>query len=682
VGVIYDKSYHLPGDIATVYMEVENSTTGAPQMGVTQLFVSGCYYGKAAPAVCANIGSTLGSYPTPLNLTSEQFTVPPDAEPGTQLHVVVEANVTIDGLTYSENSTSTALNIATPDAPTACVTSTVGDISTSCAPPCTIAEFCSILSPGESFLLQVNTLVTEDGASAPWANANVSINYYMNGDLSSSKTFDSNGQGVAGVTVQTLGLGSGNLTIIIGVTDPLNYALTASQTIKVELKPTPSVNVQVTLNAGEYFGGDSLTASYVLTTYSGTSPSGWMANSYMIVAFSPGTACGIGSISSTSPDYQMLSAGNLAPATHGTVVSSYTLPLTLQGTVDVAVYANNATASAYGEACALVTPPSLIIQPSETTYNPGDTISVSLYPQGSVFNGASYYAEVSNGASTGTVVIYNSSLGSSTSFSFKIPAAGTLPNYYLTVVAQTGQGIISGQDVKLTEYSGYALEVSVQTASQYSDGSFQPGQSISFGYTVTSLGLAKQPKVFQMLAWFVNTAQGQTTYNEVSSTGSFSMSIPSSAGTGVMIAEFEAAVPTASGTVTVTTVVGLLVNPSPSFLDYKPFGSSFGMTTGQLILLIILVIVALILIFIMLRRGGGGGSYQAKPKRHLFRRGKGMDQWSTQQAPPPQGQPQDAAPPPEGGAMPYQQPPPPAEGGWPPPAPQDAPAQYTPPPQP
>jgi hypothetical protein len=682
----FDKTYHLPGDASRLFVKVANTTTGAPQIGLQSFFITSCYISTNSLTTPCTPVSTLAQYShlsNPMNLSSYPFTVPPDADPGTMLSVTVEANETFDGQQISVNG-SAELSMASPARPDLCVGSTVSVAMGVCAPG--VGSFL----PGQDFIVTVTTLVnTSLGTGAVWPNATVAMAFYLNGNPVHPKNLPAlvslltNSLGVASTVVDTTSLGTGYLNISVGITDSNNPSLTSkSRWMFVTLEPTPAVQVQVTLGAGEYYGGDTLQASYAISTLSGTHANGWFANSYVIVGIAPGSACNVNNVGNSNA-YQVLVSATVNPGASGNI-PSYPIPTGFQGTVDVAVFANNATATAYGQNCALVTPATILIQPSEVDYNPGDNIQVGLTPEGSILSGATYYAEVTGSSNGGTAVIFNQSLGTSTSFNFNIPSAGTLSSYTLTVVALTTTGlIVAGQDVTLEEHSGYAIEVSVKTASMYSDGSFQPGQSVSFGYTITSLGTSQSPTIFTLEAYFQNSAQVITVVNEQSASGTLSMSLPSSLGTGVALVEFEAVIPTPTGTSSAITQVGILVNPSPSFLDYKPFGSSFGMTMGQIILIVILVVLAL-LVFIMWRRRDGGTSVP-KPRRRLFHRKEGMGQWN--QAPPEQQPAQPPAgyyaPPAEGGQAPPAAPPP-ADNSWsPPPMPpaQETTVDYPAPPQ-
>lgn len=642
----FDMSYHLPGDPAELFIEAENSTTGGLQSDVTAIFITTCYSSTATGAPACSTVPSIPTHPTPANLTSIPFLVPPQAATDSYLYATVEINATTPTGNFNENG-SASMYIATPVAPTVCVSSTVSGTKT-CSP--TTAQF----EPGENFVLTVYAYLTGDGSEEPWDGAALAVTFYLNNEKQVTPTgfptnLSTDVDGTVQAVVQTGGanaIGTGELNITVALSDSHNSAVKspAPTTIFVNLKPSPSTKVQVTLGADEYFGGDELTSSFQITSFSGTPTTGWHAYDYLVIGYyeDSGSCPGSGTSEIFTLANVTGTSGNLP---------NFKIPLSFQGVMLVVVSANNATESVTGEACTLVLPPELLVEPSETTYFPGDTIGVSLDPEGGNFAGATYFAEVSNtGTTTVPVVLFNQSLGSSTSFSFKIPATGTLPSYILSVLAQTINGTFAAQDITLTEYSGYKLVVSVATVSQYSDGSFRPGTTISFSYVITALGSATLPSLFYLNATFVNSAGGPTVVEETSPTGTFNLPIPSSSGTGTDVASFGATIPTASGLAYADTEVGVLVNPTPSVLDYELFGAGSGFTVAHLLVIIVLAAAA-ILVYLVIRQRRESGMPKLKKQK---KKEEGVDQWGPNQ---PQ-QPQDQQPmQPAGGDMGYQYPP-------------------------
>lgn len=663
VTVNFDQNYHLPGDRATLYIDVFNSTTNSLQGGYASLtfFVTTCYDQQTNQGACTPV-TTINTHPQASNATAISFTVPPDAVADSQLSVQVEANATLPTGLYSENSLVTNLWISTPQTPYLCVGSTEGVISFPC--PTT-----TVIQPGQNFVLTIDATVSYSSGSAPWSGGAVLVTFYLNNQAVSPtfpKSMVTNSSGIAQGIVQTTGLGTGDLNITAAVSDPANAAVVAvHSTVFITIAASPAAQVQVTIGSAGYYGGDTMTSSFAVTSFTGHAVSGWSANSYFITG-NPGTLTTLGSCAYTSTSI-FFAQGPLT-GTSGSV-PSFVIPSSFSGAIEVTVLANNATTSTPGVACTLVSPPKLLVQPSEVVYHPGDSIGVSFTPEGQVFNSASYFASVSGvGISGNTVIIYNQSLGSSTSFSFTIPSTGTLPSYTLTVLAQNSSGVIAGQDLRLNESSGYALVVSVQTPSQYTDGSYQPGQSVTFTYTLASLGLATPPKFFSLNAGFLNTQQGETVVQETATSGSITLRVPSSAGQGISLVAFKAGVPTAFGTFGVGTQVALLVNPSPSALNYE-IGAGSGFSVSDILVIVIIVVLAIIVFLVWRRRHGE----PRVPKPHRKRSGhsepesaqSGVTQWQQQpgsegQFPAQEGQPAPAS---EQGQPPmpestYQNPPP------------------------
>ena len=650
VQVAFDRAYHLPGDRAVLYINVYNSTTGGLQTSTSSLtfFVTTCYDQQTNPGVCTPV-NTISSHPAATNATAIPFTVPPDAIGDSTLTVQVEANATLPTGLFSENSSVTNLWISSPQLPNVCVGSTIGGGGSACAP--NTAQ----IQPGQNFVLTIYGSVSGPSGTEPWVGGSVLVTFYLNNQQVSpgfpKYPLITNSSGVAQGVVQTAGLGTGDLNITAAISDPSNAAVQAMhETVFVNIAASPAAQVQVTVGSAGYYGGDTLAASFVVTSFTGHPVSGWSANAYYIFgdagSLTTTGACGVTNL--------FLAEGPLS-GTSGNV-PSYAIPTSFSGVLTIEVQANNATASVYGSVCTLVSPPKLLVQPSEVVYHSGDTIHVSFTPEGQVFNTASYFASVSGTGTNGnTVIIYNQTLGTSTSFQFTIPSSGTLPTYTLTVIAQNTTGVIAGQDLQLYEYSGYALVVSIATPSQYSDGSYQPGESVTFSYTLASLGLATPPKFFTLSAGFLNTQQGETVIQETSTSGSFTLQVPSSTGTGISLVVFNAGIPTPTGGQTVGTDVALLVNPSPSALNYE-IGAGSGFTVSDILVIVILIVAAL-LVFLLWRRRHPREPGMVRPHKKRFGKSEpepanagGVQTW---EQPAPEGGAPPAA---EQGAAPASEP--------------------------
>ena len=626
VYVAFDRPYKLPGDAATLYINVFNNTNDGPQANVNSVFVVAYYTPTGRPMYSQIV--PLNQHPTPSNYISEPFTVPVNASYGSTIIFTVVANASLPNGSGTEQG-GASLDIGNTPSISLCPRPTYG-ANGNCY---------SSFSPGANFLLVVTAMVPTAGGNYPWADQNASAAFYFNGNTVTIPGFPSsmttNTQGIASGVVQTTNLGTGSLNVTISMTDSNNPAIHVTVWTSVRINVIPSAVVEVQLNAGQYFGGDTVHSNFTLSTYTGGVPSGgWSATWWAAILYSDSYCL--------SSNKVILGMGTDISGTSGSL-PSISIPVTETGSVQLVVLANNNTASTYGySACAAVNPPELVVATNEAYYNPGDTITVSISTVGSVFNGATYFGLVSSGG----VILYNATV-SGTSFNFNIPKTGTLPSYTVTVVAQTtANGIISGRNVPLYENSGYVLIVNLKTPSSYATGTYQPGQTLNFGYTLTPTGNAGTPKVFTVNISFSNSNQQPVEVLETSTSGTFSVTIPSSAGNGIVVISFVATILGVGGAQTSNAVA---VNGSPSMLDYTIFGAGTTFTVADLILLLVVLIGAILAVLIFRRRRQGGSSHKGK--------NAGVEQWN-QQAPPAdqQAPPAEPAPGYPSGADPNQPP--------------------------
>lgn len=621
----FDNDYHLPGDSAKVFFQVLSYDSGGLVNTSIDLAATGCYEVTVLNACTPLTGLVV---PASGDLGNITLSIPTNARIGSTLTLYIWANSSTASTRYSEqtvdNPTIIIVGVQNPDL---CVgTDSTG--STTCGGNPTFTQ-------GTQLVLRVTSIIgTSPGNDEGFLpNVPVSVNWSEGGLAIPTpggfpSSFTTDGTGVALGLFGTSGISPGVVTVGVFITDPLDNQLHGQQNLTFTIVPSSSsIVLQVTLGQGQYFGGDSLTGNFAIlstSTQGGSAPApvGWKATYYTIYAYPGVTGVSTCSLGALSNNFDFLLQGPLTGASGS--IPAYSVPTDLTGLLVVTVYASNSTQTATSitatSGCATVSPPTLLVNPSEVNYVAGDTISVSLTTEGSIFTNdapVTFYATVSDVSSAcpgsaGDGSIFSKQVNSS--FSFTIPSAGTLPEYTLTVVAQDHEGELAAQDVCLTEIAGFQLSVSIGTPSQYSDDSYQPGQTISLNYQITALGTATLPQsvVLSILDLSSNTPEQRA--DESSPSGSFSYTIPKSSGTGFVLLEVEASLvsPTSgSGTTSVYTYSGVNVESSPSALDYE-IGAGSGFTVGLLI--VILLIVALVIVgLVYLRRrrmmGPGGPSH-------------------------------------------------------------------------
>ncbi len=244
--------------------------------------------------------------------------------------------------------------------------------------------------------------------------------------------------------------------------------------------------VEVALNANEYAPGATVTATWTLSS-SNTSVGALDATEWEL-ATENGGLLATGSITST--------------ASTGTF--TVPLPADLLGQFYVWVIATNATSSFSGGAYAIVEQPTLAVSGS-LYFTPGSQLSWNLVFSPAALAGTTttytvigywddqYGDEISNGlVATGTV-------GSSNVVSYSVPGTGAATYYDLEVSAQTtatGVYATAGTDSELE--TGYSVEIGVSTASNYADGSCQPGQTIQVSWAVYWYSGLPLPPTYQV----------------------------------------------------------------------------------------------------------------------------------------------------------------------------------------
>ncbi|HKN06138.1 MAG TPA: hypothetical protein VJ021_00845 [Thermoplasmata archaeon] len=287
------------------------------------------------------------------------------------------------------------------------------------------------------------------------------------------------------------------------------------------------------------------------------------------------------------------------------LTGTFTFPVTeamVPNTIDVTVFAANATDPFLGYASAVVDSPSLLLTPGSYYYGAGTTASVTVVLNGGGA-GAQIQYQVTGYWSESNGLMASGTVANGSSIQIGVPSS-TPPQYIEIYAWATVQGqVLATNSVELRLDQGYSILLGVTTTSSYSDGSYQPGQTIQLSYQVVSVNGAALPQVvsFELLAiGYPN----EYSIQNVGTSGTLSFTIPSNAVQGTLILELQAqgalsAGPCLGGCIG---VASLSINPSPSVLSLE-LGAGSGVTVGWLILLVLVIVVGVALFFLM-RRGG------------------------------------------------------------------------------
>ncbi len=574
-----DAAFYLPGHTAKVFYNVQRTVNGGTVAGLTSIQLTAWYistttnhqvslYNGAVSLPLAGIGNTT-------------VTLPTDIADGAAVYVQVWANVTANGTTGSETS---SLDL---------IVGGLGPIDLTL----TGCQLCGTNFPDGS-LVQVTAQVaieTPYSGSWPAAGLNVQFSFFANGAAVTSVPGNpplngtTNSQGLFSIVFlanATTFPDQRTATVDVNMTDPV-YSQTggsASADFVVLPRASSSALLSVQTATNQYYSGDTITATWQLGAAPGGSLAGWSADLWTIYGESYGYTVAQGSLNPT--------------ATSGSF--SYTVPMSFTGGLIIAITAVNQTGTIYGETGVLVTAPTLLLTPNEAIYNPGDTVVVSVATDGSVLNGAALYGIVTAPNNPGGTPYFSGAV-SNHQLSVKVPTLSPPSQLSFEVIAQGSGGVLAVSWSNVSLAYGLGLSAGIATASQYTDGSYQPGETIQIHYVISSINGAPLGKSYEIAAYFGGGLFGLTPAAQLSTTstsGTFSVTVPSNAGTGSELLEVVAtssscAVAFSPGC-TASTTVGVQVDASPPVLGYE-LGAGSGLTVGWLILLVLILLLGLLL---------------------------------------------------------------------------------------
>lgn len=638
----------LPGQPLSVFWSLLLGSNGAGfYTHATNVWITGSYRGNGTVQNLFPQGR-VALTPASAGRSVWNGAVPANATPHSQIQFEVYAVTNVSGQVAENESNGISVNVGTL---------TIQDYGIGPAPPnCNFAKFFTF-SSGSVIASCVLAGASYAGSFTPIPGLPVSVAYW-NGTAHVSPSaaptsLTTNASGDAAFTfvanappfvVQTGSPIYDALNLSVSVPGAsARYTWTQWVNASWVLLPgnTASGLVQVSLDHTQYYEGAVATASWSVgtTNLTNTGPitvTGWEALGPNNVVYEQGVL----NTTAQSGTFTFAITAAMAP-----------------NQIEVSVIAENATTGFIGYAYASVLGPSLLLSPDSTYYSAGSTATVLavLYGGGSSaliqYQVWAYWGSQTAVLASGTVA--NSS-------NIQVPISSTTPPQSIEVDAWASQGgqVVATKIVDLSLEQGYSILLGVKTVSSYTDGSYQPGQTITLSYQVVSVGGAALPQVanFQLIA--VGYPNSYFIQN-VGLSGTISFTIPSNAVQGSLLLELQAqGALTAAPCFPAGSCLGiatLAINPNPSVLSLE-LGAGSGLTVGWLILLVLVIVVA-VAFFFMLR--GRGGRFTAYPSSKL-----------SPPAPPPSTEPAaeweepsaTAAPPPPTDSSPpgLPEPPPPA----------------------
>jgi hypothetical protein len=197
-----------------------------------------------------------------------------------------------------------------------------------------------------------------------------------------------------------------------------------------------------------------------------------------------------------------------------------------------------------------------------------------------------------------------------------VPSTGGPDSYTVyAYLSSAATGLVAATNLTITQSWGYNVFLGVTTASSYSDGSYQPGQTVTVSYQIAPYGNAPLPVLFTFTVGLAGT-QISNLVSTPSTSGTFQLTIPSGWQTGVAILQVQLQGTYLAGNSCAGGICegmsAITINAHPSALSME-IGAGSGLTVGWLILLILVIVVFVVLLVLILRKRSTPPSGGAPP---------------------------------------------------------------------
>jgi hypothetical protein len=574
-------SYALPAESIMDSFLVDRDANDAPYSAVTGITITGTYTTKTA-TIAVLPGTP--THPATAETGAWSFTVPTDAS-GT-LTVEVWANVTSNGVTLNQ-TTNSSLIVGGLAAPSVALSS--------CPQSCGGSPFAA------GTQIYVNTYAGISGTRYPAAGLSETFKFlrgtgFVTMPSNVPTTLTTNAQGVASlsffatVSSSMFSLKSLN-TVSVTLADPQDPSLT-DQTTNVTFslyQPTAGPVMSAAFDQSQYFEGATATVNWALGGNSSLL-SGWSGSYWVFADANTHAIFGVTTLSGT--------------ATSGSI--TVTFPANYLGLAEVIVVATNATDATESITEASVIAGTLALSPSEVDYQPGDQIEVGVSTNGAGLSGTTLWGSVTAAGISGTQWIFNGQV-SGNKLTIDVPNNAAPGSYRVTVSAQSSTGgTVANASITLYEAAGYDLRLGISSSSNYVDGSYQAGQTVTVNYNLLAIGGVGIPATYTVYLTpsdTPNTGLGTSVVVLNGGSGSFSYTIPSGTPNGQLMVSASTTIPGGScgnPGCAVTGQFSAQVNNNPAALSYQ-FGGS-GFTLGALILVLVAIVLIALGVFWFMRR--------------------------------------------------------------------------------
>jgi len=390
---------------------------------------------------------------------------------------------------------------------------------------------------------------------------------------------------------------SGN-SINITVSDPaaiVGYANAYENLSFQVLPPSGAGVVSVALNSYLYVAGQTVFVNWTLAVSN--------ASVGVLHAVQWGLSAGTG-LASTGAINSTASSGML----------ELSLPAGYIGGFYVYVVASNGSALFEGAAIGEVALPTLLVSTPSPYFTGGQTISfpVELSPSAEpgttiYYNITGYWISYPADFETAESVVAVGTVANNGAISFAAPSNNPATYYTVDVWAQSPvNGVYATGSAESDLETGFAVLVGISTLSSYSDGSFQPGQTIQVTWSLSPYGNQPLPGQYTLYLYLGDTLV-EPVWTSTASSGTIALTIPSNTPSGLLYLDLYVYAPGVFGPECDSYYSecygesGLTVNAHPSVLNME-LGAGSGLTVGWLILLIVILVVAVLLVLLMRRR--------------------------------------------------------------------------------
>ena len=584
----------LPGQPFSVFWQTNLDVNNAPYTHATNVILYGSYTGNGTTQSLTPAKGIALSTPG-AGFGQWSGTVPSNAGPNTLIHIEVSAITNVSGGIAENESSNITVRVG------AVYIEGVG--ITGLPPTCTLVNDL-YFTAGTDIAACIQAGSNYGGAFTPIPGLAVMVQYW-NGThhvspVGAPTALTTNATGEAGFTFLAnippfinyfTGVGLNALNFTVNVTGASKfYHWTAWSNDSFELYP-PAMGtgiVQLSLDHSTYYVGDTGTATWAVnsTNFAQTGP--LTAVRWQIVGVGTGIRYEQGTLNSTGAS------------------GSFTFPILesmVSHRISVQVGVVNATTIFWGVQQADVLAPALLLTPSNFYYTPSSSDPVTAVLVGGAA-GATIQFQVWAYWQYSSAQILNGTVANNSNIPVSIGSVAPL-EIYVDAWAMVGDQVVASQSTEMILEQGYSVLLSVGTTSSYSDGSFQPGQTVTLNYQVVSVGGAALPQRVSFELFADGYPYVQHIQN-VGTSGSISFTIPSNAPQGALFLELYVTSNLGNGPCLggngCAAVTSLNVNPNPSVLNLE-LGAGSGLTVGWLILLILIVVIAVVLFFVIRGRG-------------------------------------------------------------------------------